>query len=392
MRRLATVLVVGALPPLSACEIEEVSIPRTEVGLAMHGVLSASAPSQVVLLERTRNGSIFLVAPPFDLGDPVVSDAGVAEPDAVVRLTAPDGTTFLAREDSKVRDDRKGDGIYRFSLPGAALVRGGTYRLSITTVEGQELSAETSVPEGDAAATAFARSFDRASDTVRIEWPATPGARAYFVRVESPFGPLSFFTEQTSVRLPGLLRNADEEELPRVFFPGFQQAVTVSAVDSNFYDWYRSQNDELSGSGLVNRVQGGLGVFGSLVRLRFEDLRVVAPQDEAIEGVWRFAGTPQEAATTPYLRYEIYVESKAARGDQPDALSGRYIVRPRFGYTGCLTCGLLGTTKNGEVELRFIRDWSALDTVDTFSGELRGDTLVGAYRLQGGIVKFVKEQ
>jgi len=47
---------------LAACELEEVSIPRTEPRIAMHSVLSATAPTQVVLLERTRTGSVFLIA------------------------------------------------------------------------------------------------------------------------------------------------------------------------------------------------------------------------------------------------------------------------------------------------------------------------------------------
>ena len=75
------------------------------------------------------------------------------------------------------------------------------------------------------------------------EWTATPGARSYFVRVETPYGPRTFFTESTRVRLPAMLRNADVDALPHVFIPGFPQAVTVSAVDSNYYDWYRTHND-----------------------------------------------------------------------------------------------------------------------------------------------------
>ena len=66
-------------------------------------------------------------------------------------------------------------------------------------------------------------------------------------------------------------------------------------------------------------------------------------------------------------------------------------MRPRFGYTGCLTCGLLGTVKNGQVELAFLRDWTARDTVETFSGELRGDTIVGSYRGFGDRVRFRRQ-
>ena len=79
------------------------------------------------------------------------------------------------------------------------------------------------------------------------------GARSYFVRVETPYGPRAFFTDDTRVRLSGDLRNADADGLPRVFIPGFPQAVTVSAVDSNYYDWFRTHNDVLSGTGLLNQ-------------------------------------------------------------------------------------------------------------------------------------------
>jgi hypothetical protein len=205
----------------AACEVEKVGIPRTESLVSLHGVLSASAPTQVVLLERTRNGSVRMFAPPFDLADPIVSDEGVAESRAIVRLTTPDGQTLVATEDNLTRADRKGEGIYRFGLPGSALVAGGKYRLSVQTVGGEVLTAETSFPAGVPAVVAEQRVFDRSRDTVVFEWPASAGARSYFVRIETPFGPRSFFTDSTRVRLPGGLRNVDVTVLPHVFIPGF---------------------------------------------------------------------------------------------------------------------------------------------------------------------------
>ena len=109
-----------ALVVATACEIEKVEIPRPEQQIALHGVLSASAFSQVVLLERTRNGSVSVFAPPFDLEDPIGSDAGIAETGAIVTLTTPGGTTLVAREDN-LELFNTGDGVYRFSLPGSAL-------------------------------------------------------------------------------------------------------------------------------------------------------------------------------------------------------------------------------------------------------------------------------
>jgi hypothetical protein len=248
------------------------------------------------------------------------------------------------------------------------------------------------VPGGVAALALEAHPFDRSRDTVRLEWPAVAGARSYFVRIETPFGPRSFFTDSTALRLTGELRNVDSETLPRVFYPGFDQVVTVSAVDANYYDWFRTSNDPLSGTGLLSRVQGGLGVFGSLVRLRYRELEVMIPQTEPVAGTFDFVGSELEQLTAPFTQLVLYVESGASRSGQADALSGRYDVRGRFGYFGCLTCGLLGTVKDNRLELALLTAWSARDTSDVFTGEIRGDTIVGSYRGFGGVAHFVRRK
>jgi hypothetical protein len=386
------IVAVAFIAAAAACEIEKVEIPRPERLVALHGVLSASAPSQVVLLERTRNGSVAVRAPSFELESPLGSDSGIAENGAIVTLTTPSGATLVAREDNTIVLGAAGGGVYRFDLPGSALERSGTYTLSVLTRAGERLGASTTVPGGTAALVAEPRDFNRATDELILEWPKTAGARSYLVRVESPLGPRTFFTDDTRVRLGGDLRNVDLDALPRLFIPGFPQAVTVSAVDSNYYDWFRTHNDALSGTGLVNRVTGGLGVFGSLVRLRLLDLNVVAPQTEPVAGTFRIVGTPEELAATPYLALELYVESAASRRDQSDALSGRATRRKSIFDSGCSQCGVLGSVKDGQVELSLLTGWSARDTMETFTGELRGDTLVGSYRFAGGIARFVKER
>jgi hypothetical protein len=377
-------LAIAALA--TACEFERVGIPQTETRLALHAVLSATASTQVVLLERTRNGSIMILAPSFDVTDPVVSDEGVAESNASVRVVTPAGDTLLAPEDNTVRGDRKGAGIYRFALPGSALARGSAYQLLVVTAGGDTIRGETTVPDGTADLVREVRAFDRSSDTVVISWAASASARAYFVRIETPFGPLAFFTDSTHVRLTGELRNADVQEIPRVFFPGFPQAVTVSAVDSNYYDWVRSQTNTLTGLGLVHRLRGALGLFGSLVRLHLEELQVTVPQTESFSGTFQVV----DAVAPPYLSLTLYLESRASKAGQANAVSGRYQVRPRLGYSGCLECGLLGTEKDGDVELALVNNWSARDTLDVFYGTLRGDTLVGNFRGYGGPFRFVR--
>ncbi|MFL5560633.1 MAG: hypothetical protein ACJ79K_04075 [Gemmatimonadaceae bacterium] len=384
------VLPLGMIALLAACTIEEVAIPRTDPRLAVHAVLSATAPVQVMLLERTRSGSVNLVAPPFELETPFVNDEGIAEAGAVATLVTPGGQTLVGHED--LTPGGSGAGIYRFALPGELLVREGRYQLTVITTKGERLTATTSVPAGVAATFPDARTFDRSGDPIQLAWPIAAGARAYLVRIETPFGPRSFFTRDTSVRLAGDLRNADLTSLPHVFIPGFPQAITVSAVDSNFYDWFRTHNDELSGTGLINRIDGGLGVFGSLVRLRFDSLQVVAPQDDAVAGTFDFTGLPNEQVSPPYTSLELYVESRAARSDQSDVLSGRYARQLRLGDVGCPVCGLLGSRKGSHVQLVFLSDWFASDTADILEGEQRGDTIVGTYRLHAGVGRFIRKR
>jgi hypothetical protein len=326
----------------------------------------------------------------FDLEDPMGSDAGIAESGALMTLTLPDGGTIVAQEDNNGQPGQ-GEGVYRFALPGSSLERNATYRLTVLTLEGEQLTAETSVPDGTAAMTPALGTLNRAVEGLTLDWPPSPTARSYFVRVETPYGPMSFFTESTHVQLPALLRNTLPNDLPHVFFPGFTQAVTVSAVDSNFYDWFRTFNNLLTGEGLINRVTGGLGVFGSLVRLRFDSLQVTAPQTQAVEGHFALDQSTIPSLASRYLSFDLYIESPAARSGQSDALSGRYRPRPRLDYHGCPVCGLLGTARNGTIELALLDNWSGADTVEVFDGTLQGDTLTGFFRANGGPFKFVRQ-
>jgi hypothetical protein len=63
----------------------------------------------------------------------------------------------------------------------------------------------------------------------------------------------------------------------------------------------------------------------------------------------------------------------------------------RLGDVGCPVCGLLGSTRNGHVELALLRDWFANDTAEVLTGEIRGDTIIGQYRAHGGVARFVKQ-
>ena len=372
------------------CEFDRTPIAAKSPQIVVEGVLNPGTPSQVVLLERTRSGLIYVISPPYDTEDPVTSDEGIPETGATVTLITPTGRAIQAIEDSKLNDG-KGQGVYRIPLFGDSLVRNQPYHLLVQTTGGETLSAVTSVPDGITSGVTYHPTFDRSRENLSVAWSASATAKSYFVRIETPYGPRQFFTQGTSITLPGMLRNADVAELPHVFFPGFVQTVTVSAVDSNYYDWFRTHNDVISGEGLVNRVTGGVGVFGSLVRLEDHYLEVTAPRAQPLEGTFNFSGTSFDELAVRYLSFDIYVESPAARSGQSDALSGRYTPKPRLDYHGCPVCGFLGTANGSRIELALLDGWSARDTVEVFDGELQGDTITGYFRFGGGPFHFVRQ-
>ena len=48
----------------------------------------------------------------------------------------------------------------------------------------------------------------------------------------------------------------------------------MSAVDSNYYDYYSRSADFFTGVGPVNHLSGGVGVFGSIVELKVRNVAV----------------------------------------------------------------------------------------------------------------------
>jgi hypothetical protein len=223
--------------------------------------------------------------------------------------------------------------------------------------------------------------FNRDRDSVRIAWRNVAGARSYLLRVESPFGAFLQFIDSTNVTLKGDLRNYFASSLQRVFIPGFRQRVSVAAVDSNFFDYYRTRNDPFTGSGIINNLSGGIGLFGAAVNVGSRTVDVVQePREPAFEGLWDAVVSPRRLVEM----FRVYVETAG----EPTALSGWYA---RDRASGTLE-GLVGTRTNGRVVLEFLANQAAVDTVGVFSGEQRGDSLVGTFSGVTGRVVFLKRR
>jgi hypothetical protein len=382
-RRLARVAIL-ALGLSAACELAKIEIPSSPSSVVIHGVLSGSAPYQTLLIERTLTGE---TAGPFvyvgdgplgtiDPAEPIESDGGIPESNAVVTMTLPSGQILTAPELANALQSRRGLGVYRFSLAGSALVPGGVYKLRVSTLEGEVLTAQTIVPTVPPLVTAPMATFDRDSDTLAVAWTAKPGARNYYVTINSPYNSWWAFTDSTHLSLAGGLRNTTTDNLAHVFIPGFQQTVSVSAVDLNVYDYYRASNGGFTGAGIITHVTGGLGLFGSVITMSRNLLNVTAPTVRPVEGTWRLVPDPLVGlygGQADVQSMTIYIESPAAREDESSIVSASY--RTTSGAAG----GAIGQFNANQIQVVFLGAQSVSDTLDEFNGLLRGDTLVGTF-------------
>lgn len=381
----ALIAACAAVVLATACEIGSVTIPSTAPKVVVHSVLNPLANEQVVLVERTLTGSVTIPDTVFDALDPIFTGGGIPVNGAIVEIIDSTGRVYRGVEDKRADEESRGTGVYRVPLRGNAIVLGGRYELRVRTTENEELRAFTRVPRpASRFLGGLTRTFNRDHDILIAQWARVPSARSYAVRIESPYGPFFMFTDSTAFRITGDLRNLFAGELQRVFIPGFRQDMTIAAVDSNFYDYYRTGNDPFTGAGIISRVEGGLGMFGSIAQLTTGTVTVVADQTQPVEG--RFRLVPQTFDPEIPTQVTLYVESEAARSDLPTALSGRYLL----GGSTTRGDGLLGKMIGQRLWLALIANQLAGDTTDVFEGELVGDTLRGAYWKRGTEATFVR--
>jgi hypothetical protein len=375
---------MAILAGLGGCSFGERDVPQGLDRPVVHAVLNPNAFEQSILVERTLTGRVSVSTDSVeDAVDPIVTGGGVPITDARVTVIAPDGSTAAAVQTRVVRGGSPipdGTGVYQVlnqlqrppigSLPpgfglGSLLrvVPGARYRLRVELADGRIATGESVIPGTAATSTTddfSALTFNRDRDTVRLRWPAVPGARSYALRVASPYGAFFFFSDSASYALTGDLRNLFVDQLPRVFQPGFTQYVYIAAVDSNYFDYYRSTNSPFTGSGIINRLDGAIGLFGGYTPIMTRALFVRADDRDPIDG--RF--TAASLSGTETLR--IWVDS---RGNGLTALTGAYRL------PGGEQFGVLGTLEGEHARLRAVFRNDARYIFRTMDGTLRGDTL-----------------
>ncbi len=370
------------LPGAVACEFDKQTIAVAPTQVVVHAVLDPSSAQQEVLVERTLSGSVSINKNlRFDALDPINTGDGVPVASAQVTITGPGANLNGAEVRYTSKPATYGAGRYVLNFRARP---GSRYDLTVRTTEGTVVTGSTLVPNVAAATVANGAPllpFNRDRDTLKLTWSPVPYARSYGVRTESPFGPFQLFTDSTQARLPGNVRNVFASDLQRLFIPGFRQAYTVFAVDTNYFDYYRSRNDPFTGSGIINRLQGGIGVFGSAVAFATRILDVTQqPVEPALEGEYELAqGTPM---STPYVDVmRLYVETP---GTAFASLSGWYSRDRKLTARD----GIAGARDGTRIELEMLLNQDARQHIATFVGTQVGDSLVGAYVGVSGRVVF----
>lgn len=264
MRRSVGVIVAVLL---AGCRNLEDPAASQQTRLVVHGVLDLTDDVQTVLVYRARTG-----LPDTVDGTHMSDDEPVA--DAQVTITAPDGTTSDAWRRGKTSGECCEPGIYLFerALDGPTITAGGTYTLRIRTPLGEEVTGTTTIPKGPSAlAVPSAHVFFRLRDTLRLSWQRVPQAASYEIIIRMPqFGDEYRTFADTSFTIAGTALTIAGDE---VFQSGEEVEVVVSAVDVNYYDYYRSQSDPFAGAA-PSHLTGAVGLFGSIAPIFHTVLQV----------------------------------------------------------------------------------------------------------------------
>ena len=308
-RRAKSVLVFCLV--LSACELEEITIPAASPVVVVHSVINVGEPMQFVILEQSLTGSSSLhysagLVPPAPAGE------GTPIEGAYVTLTyrgSGDCAWPMVRLYERPPVDLGEIGVVPSGVYATgdlcALFPGDSVELRVEALNGEVVQGLTVIPG--------ARSIDirtrvdrgenltvrHGTDSVWIDVDPILARALDFELSRDPdrspdgYGGTRFrlASDTMSMVFAGDLRTYEEkDEGEAVFKPGSYMSLTVAVADTNYYDFTRSFSNPLTGRGFINHLQGGIGVFGS-VQTSHRYLRVIDRQDDEREGLYRISGT-----------------------------------------------------------------------------------------------------
>ena len=295
---------------LSSCGGELIVSPTLVPRPVVHAVLDPGRSDIAILVARTRvNG------PRYDPSKPLPPvDSILDQPETGVRVViyGPSGDSAVAHEDTV---QGRATGIYRIinravapnagtSASRITLLAGARYRMAVHHSLGL-VTGTTIVPSISANAVRARATVNIERDTVEapITIPANAGGlvRSY----EGDFGVGSSLSAAVQGRIvmplptralqPLLGKINREDYYPGAAFDyiepwrhaGQSTTLAISAVDSNYFRFYRNDSFDPFGEDTPgNRLTGGVGLFGSISVQYRQTIDLVGTLDQPHEGPW----------------------------------------------------------------------------------------------------------
>ncbi len=373
-RALFTLLTV--VTAVGGCELSEVVLPPSDPVVVVQAIMRPDLNQQWVVVERSLTGDEASQSTPgeipLDRPQLPIADATVT----VENLSLPGGrcggSVTFAR-DAQGLGVRPVDGLY-WAPRGCPTMRpGDTLRLIVDAsgvlVTGQTIVAgarQMLLHHGDTSMVlpSTELEFNRDVDTLEAEIEPLFG-RALQIEVRRRrllassrrLRVVSLFVDSTAVTIPGdlvdLFRPGTGDD---VFRAGRFYDLSVAFTDENYFDFVRSFNGDLSGRGFINNLDGGLGVFGSLVA-ESNPLRVIAERDDPREGTYRMQGTVSGVPVD--VEWDLYLARSI-----PDSTDFSAFV------TGSWVGGPIDVSVDGYVTGNTLRAVIEYVEVDPVTGEL----------------------
>jgi len=272
LHRAASLLLVLA----ASCEVPAPSAPAVESGLVVFAVLDPGVNEQVFLLMRSRSAKPDTTARPVIVDDPIVSSGETPVSGATVVIYSPAGDSAVAVEDGARRPDHLGAGVYRVwgtaatASPGALMpiIAGRRYRLRVASSVG-DAEGTTLVPSADRIGAAAARNVSLARDTVLM--PASViNAAGYVYSLRSTNGNAEGDPQYRRDLERRLVLPSGGDDWAFAYArdrlrTGSRHSLTVTAADSNYFDYFGAQSDPFADRTARTTLRGAAGVFGSVL-------------------------------------------------------------------------------------------------------------------------------
>jgi hypothetical protein len=320
---------------LSGCDLSEVEIPEGEPMVIVQAVLRPDLDHQYVVLEESFVGTVTYEVE-VDASIPTEGAPKTPLEGALVTVANLDlpsdscGSPVMFLPDPPTSSLPMLAGVYWGPTSCPTMTAGDILELRVETPDGDVVTGTTRLPGMTGAAysvggdslpfgTDNVTMFNRDRDTLRVWVEAMEGrllqlqtrrsGMLTIMGTEAIEPGAKIFADTTAVSVPGdvtdvFARGAGDD----VFRAGRDYVLTAALADTNYFDFARSRNNEFTGRGFINRLTGGIGVFGSLVATS-TPLKVTGEFDDEREGVYRLQGQVQgidvDAELTLYLARSV---------------------------------------------------------------------------------------